>query len=302
MPKRILITGSTGFIGSHITHALVETGYEIIALKRAESDTWRCEIINDKITWLDLEDNWQARVIELQPVLIIHSAWIGVQANDRNNLTSQISNIKFMVQLLEVCKSLKVEKFISFGSQAEYGNVSFSITEDAEVSPSTAYGSVKLACQIILKTFCEKNNIEWIWLRLFSFFGEKEDDSWLIPSLIKRMQTSKEMDLTPGEQQYAYLYIGDFADMVKRIVEAPVKSGIYNISSEKVYHLKSLIQKIRDKVNPGFKLNFGALSYREDQSMFVHGNITKLIKEIGKIEFTDVDVALNKTVSYYTNK
>jgi hypothetical protein len=66
--------------------------------------------------------------------------------------------------------------------------------------------------------------------------------------------------------------------------------------------VRKVVEKIRDIINPTFKLNFGSLKYRENQSMHVEGDITKLIEEIGDINFTDFDTALNNTIKYYAQK
>ena len=79
----------------------------------------------------------------------------------------------------------------------------------------------------------------------------------------------------------------------------PVVSGIYNISSDNVRPIRSVVEEIRNKINPEFKLNFGILNYRENQSMHMQGSIDKLITQIGNIEFTDFSVAIENTINYY---
>src|SRR5690606_38934416 len=104
-----------------------------------------------------------------------------------------------------------LSKFVFIGSQSEYGKVSGKIAESELPHALNAYSGVKLACLEILKAFCESKKIDLIWLRLFSVFGEKEGSNWLIPQIVTKMLTEKEMDFTEGDQKYAYLYVGDFA-------------------------------------------------------------------------------------------
>jgi hypothetical protein len=59
------------------------------------------------------------------------------------------------------------------------------------------------------------------------------------------------------------------------------------------------VEEIRDKLNPKFQLNFGALKYRDNQSMQMQGAINKLNNQIGNIEFTDFSIAIEKTIKYY---
>lgn len=301
---RVLITGITGFLGSHIAETLVQNNVHVIGLKRPGADTWRCKGFEEKIFWIDLDDAgiWKTVIKNFNLHAIIHCAWIGVEASERNVWHKQIRNIDFQMDLLEIAGNVKLEKFLVLGSQAEYGFIDHKVNEDHKTSATTAYGSIKLACLEIFKTFCEQKNINWVWLRVFSLFGEREDQNWLIPSVIKKMQTGDEMDLTPGEQKYAYLYVKDFAGAVYTMLMKTISPGVYNISSDKLHTLRLLVEGIRQQINPQFKLNFGALPYRDGQSMHIEGDISKLTRQIGPIDFTDFIVALSNTISYYTLK
>jgi UDP-glucose 4-epimerase len=301
---KVLVTGITGFLGSHIAENLVANDIQVIGLKRSGSDIWRCREFESKIHWVDIDDNgsFKEELTKLSFDTLIHGAWIGVEANDRDNWSLQSKNISFLVDLLEVAKEVGVKKFIFLGSQAEYGIITGKISEDHKVNALNAYAGVKLACLEIVEAFCKAHDINWIWLRLFSLFGEKENENWLIPSLIKSMLHNKEMDFTSGEQKYAYLYVKDFASILNKIIMMPVHSGIYNVSSNKTRTVKSLIEDIRNAVNPKFILNFGALNQRNNQSMHMEGDILKLTAQIEEIEFTDYTIALQNTIQYYLKK
>lgn len=298
---KVLITGITGFLGSHIAEKLISEGIKVIGLKRVNSDIWRCRDFEDKIHWVDIdkEEFYQNELLSLDFDTVIHGAWIGVEADSRDNWIEQSKNIPFLVTLLEISKSMGVKKFVFLGSQAEYGNFNGKITEEHKVDAFNAYGSVKLACLEIVKTFCVINEINWIWLRLFSLFGEKENTNWLIPSLVTSMLSDRQKDFTFGEQKYAYLYVKDYSEIMNRIITLPVKSGVYNVSSTEIRTIKSLIEDVRNYINPKFNLNFGALNYRRGQSMHMEGDISKLIGQIGEIEFTNFNVALQKTLNNY---
>lgn len=304
MRPTILITGITGFLGSHIAENLVSNGIHVIGLKRLDSDVWRCKEFEDKITWvnIDKEGFFKDELKRYSFDIIVHGAWIGVDSYSRDNWDEQSKNIPFLVSLLDIAKTFGVKKFIFLGSQAEYGNIDGKISEQNKPNALNAYGSIKLACLEIVKTFCMTNKINWIWLRLFSLFGEKENQNWLIPSLVKSMLTTQQMDFTLGEQKYAYLYVKDYASIMDKIITMPIESGVYNISSSEPRTIKSLIEEVRNYVNPEFTLNFGALNYRNNQSMHMEGNIKKLCSQIGEVKFTDFNEALRNSLNYYIKK
>jgi len=208
---KVLITGITGFLGSKIAEKLLSENFEIIGLKRPGSDTWRCKDFTSKICWIEVNECMRKSLLSENPDLIIHCAWIGVNSENRNNWIEQTKNINFLVELLEIAAEISVKKMIFLGSQAEYGRTIEKVDEEKATSALNAYSGVKLATLEITKAFCSINKINWVWLRVFSVFGEKEDSNWLIPSLVNKMKYSTEMDFTLGDQKYAYLYISDFA-------------------------------------------------------------------------------------------
>lgn len=302
MNKKVFITGITGFLGSQIAEELINDGYELIAIKRNTSDLSRCKEFLDDVKWLDISGSWEEEVINLKPQIIIHSAWEGVGAVDRDNWKVQMNNVHFTLKLLSLAKEINVEKFIGFGSQAEYGAFSGIIDENFAINPNSAYGLSKNLCSQTIKVFCEQHNIDWYWLRLFSFFGEKEASNWFIPTLIKNISENKPMDMTPGEQRYAYMYIGDLAKIIAKIVNSSVVSGIYNLSSKDSVSLKEIVKKIIDIIKPEKStVNFGAMPYRENQPMLIQGTVSKLEAEIGVFSETSLDVNLKNVVEYLIN-
>jgi nucleoside-diphosphate-sugar epimerase len=305
MNNRILITGITGFLGSQIAKQLILQGHKIFATKRSCSILWRCEEFINEITWIDTDEPiWHNRIINLQPEIIIHSAWNGVSASDRDDWEVQFSNIDFALTLLQIAKKSKVKKFIGFGSQAEYGNFSGIIDENYPLNPNSAYASAKTAVSQIIDNYCSINKINWHWFRLFSFFGELESNTWLIPTLIEKISSLQKMEMTPGEQKYAYMYVGDLARIIGKIVEFDISSGIYNISSSTAISLLELTNKILEIIKPAeSQINFGAIPYRPNQSMHIQGSILKLERELGeKIDEIDFNDSLSKVVNYKLNK
>ena len=159
----------------------------------------------------------------------------------------QVQNISFQQNLLDISAVCGVKKFIGIGSQSEYGDFEGVIDESFPVNPKTAYAAVKLACLDLLRCFCEINQIEWYWFRLFPLFGPGESDRWLIPSLIKAMCTKDSMDLTPGEQLLPYLYVGECAKAIVSPLQTDDKSGIYNVCADNLFmgsHTEKLAQNL----------------------------------------------------------
>lgn len=299
---RILLTGATGFFGSHIAEALCGGDYELLLVKRSTSDTGRCSGLPCSAKWVDIDaGGFEETVLKFSPEAVINAAWGGVVSSERNDWGRQIKNLAFQQQLLDISLKAGVKRFISIGSQAEYGITHGCVKESDAANPITAYGAVKLAASDILRSFCTVNNISWYWFRLFSVFGEGEGDGWLIPSVVNTLVKGEDIDATAGEQQYAYLYVANAAEIVKAALTTAESSGIYNISSSETVTIRELISKIKGFVNSAAKVNFGAVPYREGQSMFVAGDTSKTDK-IYKPDVSCFDKELKRVVDYYIDR
>ena len=301
MKKRILLTGATGFLGSHIARVITNYNIELIALKRENSNLFRCKTFQNKVNWINIDTagGWKKKVIDLNPTHLIHSAWIAVDSNQRDDIKKQIENIYFLSDLLKISKKINLTQIIGFGSQAEYGILNDKVSEDNIANPVSLYGATKVATQQILKTFCELNKIDWIWLRLFSITGEHENNNWLIPSIISKVIAGKTINMTLGEQKYSYMYVNDFALIILKLINSKVDSGIYNVSANNPKTIKEITNLICEKLNILTKINWGAFTYRPNQSMHLEGETYKLKKQIGDYEITGISETLDNIILHH---
>jgi len=248
------------------------------------------------------EPNWKTEAKKFKPYVIIHAAWLGVEANDREDWDIQLKNVFFLHEIFDIARFSGTKKMIALGSQAEYGNTDFIVKETDKPSPNSAYGSVKLMMSSLIRLFCTENRIEWYWLRVFSIYGENESSKWLLPNVIKTMlvQSNSSMAFSLGEQNYAYLYAEDFVNAIMKVIIHKIdSSGVYNICSNKYESIKSIITTIRNKIRPDFILNFGELPYRIGQSMLIAGDVTKFINQFGAFENTDLETGISRVIDFY---
>lgn len=300
MRQKILITGITGFIGSNIAQYLVQFDFDVYGILRKESQINNLLEIEDKVSFFQIEDcDLNLKLEQLGPFSVIHCAWNGVNSESRDDWTVQTKNILFFSKILGILDSCQINKFIFLGSQAEYGVISSCVNEDAPIKLNSAYGWAKESCRSMFEIYANKKEFDWLWLRVFSLFGPREDKTWLIPSLIDKLGKNEELDLTKGEQVYSYLYIKDFSKIIMLLLNNELNSGVYNVSNVHSIILKDLILSLKDVLKSRSKLNFGALSYRKNQSMVMLGSTEKLFGQIGPIEFTPFLEAIEQTCEYY---
>lgn len=299
--KVVLLSGASGFLGSHLAKDLALNNFKVIAMTRNESDLSRFDRFkSDNLIFVNTDSkHFELELAKYHPIFLIHLAWQGVSAKGRADWQAQAENISLTTRLLILANELKIEKFISFGSQAEYGSFDGRIREDASCNPSSAYGAMKLATLNIFRSFCESHNINWFWFRLFSTYGTHEGKDWLIPSLIYNLRLNIPMDLTGCDQRYDYLFTRDLSRSIISVLNSKSESGVFNLSSNSSIKLKELIEKIREKVNPEATLNFGTLPYRPNQVMHMEGDSSKFNKQFAFTTEYDLDSSVKEIVDYY---
>jgi nucleoside-diphosphate-sugar epimerase len=303
---KILMTGATGFIGSHIAENLVKEGHQIYAICRNKSNFDKCEQFKNKVTWINQDyPDWRKEMVSIELDQFIHTAWAGVTATERNDWTLQLSNFEFSKSMIDLAIRLNAQKIICLGSQAEYGMYNYKVTEEHVPEPADAYGAIKLLTLYYLQNSSAQSNISWYWLRIFSVIGENENKSWLLSQVMDKLLSGEEIELTPGEQFYDYLYIADFIHALKQIITCDSDlSAVYNICSGRPVKIKQLLLLVAEKLNSNISaLKFGAIPYRKNQNRYMVGSPERFEAMFGQQELYSLDkVITNITNSFKVSK
>jgi len=293
---KIFITGATGYLGFHIACQCLAEGHQVLCLRRSTSKSLFDEEQEQCMQWVTTnEKGWKETIKAFAPDVLIHAAWGGVRGAGREDTDIQKQNILMSNMLFTL---YPYQQIIAIGSQAEYGYFEGPVSEDHELQPTMKYAQAKCVVQHELQTYCEKNHIEWQWIRVFTVFGEKQTGG-LIPLAINNCKQGKEsFDTTEGEQVYSYLYAKDFAKAICHVIGAKGKSGIYNISQPLEEHSnKDILETIKAMMSSNIKNNYGVVPYVKDQIMLMSGTVDKFEKAFGKISHTDFKVALQNTIN-----
>ncbi len=284
--KRILLTGATGYIGSHLCEKLASMGYEVMAVIRSASNIKLIKHLVPTIKIVNIDyEGWLMRASDFNPDIILHSAWNGVEAKDRDNVEIQQKNIDFMKNLFSIMNLTNVRRFISLGSQAEYGYLDRVVKEDEELKPNNEYAKTKIKAMDMLKEYCQKNKIDWYWLRVFAVKGGNQKGNWLLPLFEQALDNPEVNSFEFGscEQRYAYLDIDLAIEYIIKVIDSKgVESGVYNLSASCARPLKDMLIELRDKKRVDFELIFNKEKDRDLQSTWIEGDMTKFFKAFGK--------------------
>ena len=148
--------------------------------------------------------------------------------------------------------------------------------------------------------YCEQNNIEWQWIRIFTVFGEKQTGGLIKLAIEKCLNGEKSFDTTLGEQKYSYLYAEDFGKAICNMLGSKGKSGIYNLSQPQCLKSnKEILESVKTLTKSDIHLNFGAIPYPEGQVMLMNGSVNKFEKVFGAVPYTDFNTALEHTINSF---
>lgn len=298
---RVFVTGASGFLGSYLVADLLARGHEVAVLLRPDSASWRLAEVYDRLHVipgaLEHLDALRGPLLVFAPEAVVHMAWRGVAGSDRNS-PLQAANVTDTVGLAELATEAGAKAFVGAGSQAEYGPYDRAIRESDIVRPTTLYGMAKLAAGSMALRLCQERGLRAAWLRIFSTYGPKDADYWLIPSMIRNLRSGQHMALTACEQRWGFLHARDAAAAFRLAVTHDAASGIFNVGSPEAPPLRETVSRLRDLVDPGASLGFGELAYRPDQVMILAADVSRMLALGWKPE-VPLDQGLRETVDWH---
>lgn len=297
---KVFVTGSTGFIGSHVVRALVSAGHTVLALATSGANLWRIRDILPHIEIVQgrLEDSTSIKNLlhAWKPEICIHLAWYaetGKYLNSSENLNSLYGSLN----LLKVLSECGCRQFICAGTCAEYKMKSEILVETDGTEAETLYAASKLSFQMLAKQICAQTGMLLTWGRIFYPYGPQEDSRRLIPSAILKLLNNDVFLASPGEQLRDYIHITDVANAFLALAEKQVP-GVFNICSSQPVTIKNILELIGDLMKKNGLLAYGAIQYREWEPMHIVGSNEKL-KAIGWESKIDLHTGLHDTIKWW---
>ncbi|WP_457625255.1 NAD-dependent epimerase/dehydratase family protein [Persephonella sp.] len=299
MIKNILVTGGTGFIGSHVIETLLNENFNVILLKRYSSNTWRIEDFLENIISYDIGETDLGKVFEENKIdAIIHLATYYKKNHSYEDIENMIySNITFPTKLLDLCSKYNVRYFLNTGTFFEYDITTLPVKEEENKKPFNLYSSTKISFEDIIKFYSDKLKV--ITFRIFSPYGEKDNEYKLIPTLIRKAIKNEEIHLSEGFQKLDFVYVKDIAGAYVRAIKSIEKIDnleSFNIGTGFPYSIReivSLIQEILDK-----KINVVWGDPAQDIPI-CYADITKAKEVLKWKPLYSLREGLSRTIEYY---
>lgn len=290
MKATVLVTGATGFLGSHLVKALLKEDYRVIILKRSFSKTWHLDDVLSQLITYDLD------LCELkQPFqdidsidAVIHTATCYGRHRERVSEIFQ-SNTAFPLKLLETAIAFQTETFINTDTMLDRQLNSYALSKHQ----FREWG----------EQLANQDKIRFVNIKLEHMFGPEDDDSKFTTYVVKSCcDQAPELTLTPGEQERDFIYIDDvvsaYSLLLKKARQQAEFYQEYELGSGKAVSIREFVETVHRLTDSQTVLNFGARSYREHEIMFSQADITKL-KNLGWLPQYSLEKGLNTTIAAY---
>lgn len=233
---KILLTGGTGFIGSHLLRELLNSGHEVIAVRRSGSKP--VIALESAPVWLE-RPLLQLTANDLAGVqVIIHLASAGVSPQQASWHQLEQINVAAGLHLIQLAHQSGVRRFVAAGTCFEYGSEAEAwdrIPPDAPLRPTTPYGASKAAGFLMLHAFAMAHPIEFFYGRIFTAYGEGQFRGNLWPSLRQAALTGNDFPMTEGEQILDFIpvevVVRHLSIAIERCDLLPTQPLVVNIGS-----------------------------------------------------------------------
>tara|TARA_B100001248_G_scaffold38367_1_gene24566 strand:- start:18204 stop:19205 length:1002 start_codon:yes stop_codon:yes gene_type:complete len=327
---KILVTGAAGFIGFHLSMALLKRGDEVIgvdnlnnyydpALKKLRlneilkhSDSQKFEFLEIDISnKKSMEEIFSAKTFD---VVINLAAQAGVRYSLENPYAYIDSNVVGFVNILEGCRNFEIKHLVYASSSSVYGmNVKqpFS-TKDRADYPISLYAATKRSNELMAHAYSHLYNIPTTGLRFFTVYGPYGRPDMAYYKFTKAILNGESIDVyNNGEMKRDFTYIDDIVEGVLQVVDSvptpqvnaessiapPYK--LYNIGNNNSVMLVDFIAAIEKACNKKAKKNFLPIQPGDVKETFA--DIEDLTNDFGFRPRTPISLGINNFVNWYLN-
>ncbi|GAA2293887.1 dTDP-glucose 4,6-dehydratase [Actinomadura luteofluorescens] len=230
---RVLVTGSSGFIGRHVVTRLQSDGLDVTGLDRRTGHNSGDFIHKDL---LDLREDFPLHHRLKSFTHVIHlaaEAYVPTSVTHPDRYVQ--NNVIGTTNLIEVLAAAPhVTRFLLVSSCEVYGTTSLPVDESAAPRPASPYAASKLSQEAFCQAAARCWGLPLVTARLFNNYGPGQQPDRLIPALIRACTEGTEFSMTSdGSQTRDWVHVRDTADALARLLFADdVQGGIYNVCAE----------------------------------------------------------------------
>ena len=295
--KKILITGATGFIGTHLIPQLIKN-HKVVGISKNKIKSSKNFISsNVDITNKNLK-------IKNKYTDIIHmAAHSDVTYCNLNPTKCYELNVKSTQKMLEIARK-NDSNFIFLSSSHVYGNpIKQPIVEDSVCNPSTHYASSKKMSEILCETYAKTYGLDIQVARLFSVYGPKSPKSNLIFNIINQIINNSKIILGNTYPKRDFIFISDVIMGLTKILNSKKKGfQVYNLGSGKSVSVENIVKNCLTISNKKLKTISSKEKRRKNEIINIQANISKMEKEFNWKAEISLKKGLEITYNHYISK
>ena len=329
---KILVTGSAGFIGYHLTQFLLKKNYTVVGLDNINSyydanlKKSRLSNIKNKnfiFNKIDLQDKQSIEDLFKKnkfDVVINLAAQAGVRYSISHPEKYIESNVTGFINLLEACRTYSIENFIYASSSSVYGmNSVIPFSEDDEVNhPISLYAATKKSNELMAHTYSHLFNIPSTGLRFFTVYGPWGRPDMAYFSFTKAMLENKPIKVfNNGNMMRDFTYIDDIIEGISRVIEDPSLPNkawnrespmastssapyrILNLGNSKPIYLSRFIESIEKATNKKAIIEY--LPMQPGDVEKTYANMEKMENQYKFKPKTQIEDGIREFVDWYRN-
>lgn len=311
---KVLVTGGTGFIGSHVVELLVASGARVTVLDRMSGAVVKnIEYLKDKITLTSgncaSEQDALRACHDQQVVMNLAASVGGIEYNSTHQASMLVDNIKIASVMIEAARLARVERFLVVSSACIYpatAKIPTSETEGFlnEPEPTNGgYGWAKRIAEKLGMYYSQQYGMKVGIARPYNAYGPRDhfdaEKSHVIPALIKRVFDGENPLRVwgSGKQTRAFLYVEDFARGLIDTIEKYPESDPVNIGTDEEVSIKKLIEMIVEISGRKTAIEFD--TSKPDGSPRRNSDNRKAEDKIGFRANIKLEEGLQKTIEWY---
>lgn len=300
-PPRVLVTGSTGFIGRACVQALCQAGCEVIGTYRGAAPP----PAGPAITWeradLSAPDQIDRVMQRHRPTHLLALAWFMGPGNQQS-----IENFRWLQHSIDLIMAFAAaggQRVTFCGTCMEYDwshPVKLSETT-TPIRPGSEYGAAKAALFTAFGPLCAALGLSGAWARPFFLYGPGENPRRLAADVIISLLEGREALCTHGRQERDFLHVSDAADAMVTLLLSDLQ-GPMNIGSGRAIALADLVQEIGRQIGAADRIRLGARETRPGDPPLVEADITRLSQELGWQPRYDLKEGVADTIAWWRHE
>jgi len=330
--KKVLVTGSAGFIGFHLAKGLLELGFDVVGIDNL-NDYYdpqlkldRLENLNAFVSEKNLQDSYQFTKLDISDecaikglfnqhnfdIVVNLAAQAGVRYSLENPKAYIVSNLVGYANILECCRHASIEHFIFASSSSVYGmntKQPFSTSDNTDF-PVSLYAATKKSNELLAYSYSHLYQMPCTGLRFFTVYGPYGRPDMAYYSFTKAINEGRPIDVfNHGDMKRDFTYIDDIVDGILKVVNkvpGPVERStsssiapfrVFNIGNNKPVSLRRFIEAIEAAMSKKAVKNM--LPMQSGDVPLTYADIDDFVEEYGFNTRTSIEEGISEFVDWY---